>query len=66
MTGFLMLVLWVVMSTGEVRLEHKMFKTLRECDAVSSARAYDVMLGDNVLITAGCLGKVPVKEAKNG
>jgi hypothetical protein len=54
------------MSTGEVRLEHKMFKTLRECDAVSSARAYDVMLGDNVLITAGCLGKVPVKEAKNG
>lgn len=65
MTAFLMIVLYVVMSTGQPKLETKVFRDGPACKAAADVRAATLELDDGVyIVTAGCLSGIPVKEAR--
>jgi hypothetical protein len=65
MTGWLMLVLWIKLSTGQPTLETRVFKSEADCQIVAGQKATTLQLdGDLFLITAGCFGKVPAQEVK--
>ena len=64
MTGILMLILWVKLSTGQPTLETRVFKTEMECRDATVKFVTELNLdGNKYVITAGCFGKVPAMEA---
>ena len=63
MTGFLMIVVWVIMSTGQPKMETKLFATESVCQTEASSRAQSIYTDGDALIAAGCLSGVPMSKA---